>query len=1094
MPQAGIKRRRLWHIRRRILRGVIWLSVILLIGRVLYGQTGKRILRPLALRQIKQLAGGNVSVGRVEFHGPGTVVIHDVIIGPPPEQFDRQMLTARTVRAEFSLLSFLRFRPRFRRIVLTGAYAHIQYDRDLGRWNMSCLNITHAARAGARLPEIILADGVIRLSTIRDGDSKTHIIVGVEATFASVPKDRGAYGFFVKVNNDMTAFAGSYLRGKWRSGPTGSVVLNEGRIIMGRSPVFGNTWSIRDLELEVEYDQKEILLRKLQWRTGPKSRGSIQGVISDYRGQGVCALRIDLDDWFLTDQPTDEALVYSRDMLELLGEDIGGFFEMFCPTGTIGVDLSVSGRLSDMSLSALTGEVYLDDVSVCCAKFPYPLEHITGTIEIPRSRDPADILLRDLRCRRGRVNMVISGSAVNADGDWGYDIRLSSDNMRFDETLYEALDDRQKSLWRTFSPTGNSKIDFRLRREPGGAVETRLVVDLDGAGALYEHFPYPLENLTGKVSVRHDRITLENIVSRYQTDNRLITLNGNIVGIASDRPRFNIVIDANSVPVDATLRAALPEKQRRFYEHFDLDAVTDSTITVFPNEVGRRPVEYIAKVRIHDASMVYRDFPVPMTDVDVDAELTADVIVLKKMTARSGSGQIAISGRIHTTTDDAGGPGYCLSINADQLELDEDWLSRLPGQAARAAAKLRPRGRINITGNINANWQGAGCPEFGLSIDCLGNSFCVGESARSLRNVTGHIEITGRDIRLKNFRIPGMVLDEKLAKELPRDIRRFYEAVSPDGVIDLNIDEGRFSRDAQGRGGIDLAGNAVLVDCGFGDTGGVRATGGVLDFKVSYRPDEGLTAAGAEMSAASLVIRNRTLTDVHLAVDYNPTDRIFTGRDFSARYHGGRISGDVGIVRDENGRPCYRLEMVFDGVEFGGMMSDGISTPNGRILSGDRGLLGGSINLRGVIGQPDSNTGRVNISVRDMQLARRSLLGKIIAAIQLDEPTDYIFSEMSVDAFVRGSDLVFQEVYMWGDSSVLRGTGLVDLRSDAVDLEFASYGSVRTSRPSFLETLARGLGPAVIKVEVSGSVERPDIATTTLPALTAPLGILGDGS
>jgi len=71
------------------------------------------------------------------------------------------------------------------------------------------------------------------------------------------------------------------------------------------------------------------------------------------------------------------------------------------------------------------------------------------------------------------------------------------------------------------------------------------------------------------------------------------------------------------------------------------------------------------------------------------------------------------------------------------------------------------------------------------------------------------------------------------------------------------------------------------------------------------------------------------------------------------------------------------------------------------------------------------------------------------------------------------------------------GKGLVDLEQNAVDLEFRSYGSVMTSDPSFFETLARGLGAAVMRVKVSGSVDEPHIVTTPLPVLSGPLELLG---
>ncbi len=1088
MPRNG-KIRRLFHIRHRFLRRVMWLCIVLLIGRILYGQIGNRVLRPVALRQIRLLGGDDVSMGTVEFTGGGTVVINNLNIRPPVKSFDKQMLTARTVETRFSLLSILTFRPRLKQITLTGAYINAQYDRDLRLWNMSDLNVT---QGDVKPPVIVLANSTVRFSTIKDNETRTHIIVGIDGDFASISGTQGAYGFYVKVNDDLDlAFKGSYLRGVWRSGPVGSVVLNEGCILMGKSPVLGNVWSIRDLAAEVEYDQREIICKRLQWRTGAKSRGSIQGVISNYTDQAEYSLRIDLDDWFFTPKPTGNALFYSKDVLELLGRDLGEFLEMYCPEGMGGIDVRATGKLSDLSHSTCTGTIYCDDMSVCCTEFPYPLEHIVGTIQLPQSTEATDVVFENLRCSHGDVEMVISGSAFMADGKWGHNVHLSSDNMRFDETLYEALDAQQKSLWDTFSPTGNAKIDFRFGRKPGGPVEEKLVVDLDGAGALYEHFPYPLENLTGRVIVDGDQVSLKNVVSRYEGDDRLITLNGSVVGITSDSPRFNMVIDANSVPIDATLRAALPERQRRFYEHFEVDAITDSVITVFPNEVGRRPVEYIAKVRIRDASMVYRDFPVPMTDVDVDAELTADLIVLKKMTARSGSGRIEVSGHIQPATERAAKPGYCLSIRADQLQLDPEWLCKLPAQAAKAAAQLRPRGRINIAGDINIDSQKADCPEFGLVIECLGNSFHLEQLPRPVENVTGRIEITTADVRLKNFRFPNITLDEHLGKVLGHNAGEVYESFSPTGAVDLNIAEARFSRDDKDGTRIDLTGDMILFDCGFG---GVGAIDGVLGFKASYRTEVGLLSGNADVFADSLTIKGRTLTDVRAAVVYNPEDRTLVSRDFSARLYGGRISGYAEIIQPETNDLHYRIETVFDGVEFSNMMIAGPGIQAGGMLAASKGLLSGSFNLQGITGQDDSRMGRLNIGIRDMQLARRSLLGKILAAMQLNNPTDYIFSDMSVDAFVKGNDLVFQEVYMSGESSVLLGKGLIDLKNNTLDLEFSSYGSVVTSDPSFLETLARCLGSAVIKVEVYGSVDQPRIVTTPLPVLTTPFSIFGDGS
>ncbi len=412
---------------------------------------------------------------------------------------------------------------------------------------------------------------------------------------------------------------------------------------------------------------------------------------------------------------------------------------------------------------------------------------------------------------------------------------------------------------------------------------------------------------------------------------------------------------------------------------------------------------------------------------------------------------------------------------------------------SEAAAQLRPRGRINIAGDINIDSQKADCPEFRLDIECLGNSFHIEQLPRLVENVTGRIEITTANVRLKNFRVPNIALDEHLAQIFPQDAAKVYKSFSPSGAVNLNIDEARFSRDSQDRTQIDLTGKVILIDCGFGDIDRFGGMNGVLGLEASYRTGEGLLAGSADLSASGLTIKGRILTDIHAAVVYDPEDRTFVSRDFGARFYGGRISGDAEMIRQESGKMRYYIETVFDGIEFGDMMNAGRPIPEAPVPIADKGLLGGSLNFQGIMATADSRTGRLSIGVRDMQLARRSLLGKIIAAMQLNNPTDYIFSEMSVDAFVKGSNLVFQDVYMSGESTVLLGKGRIDLTNGGLDLEFTSYGSVVTSRPSFLETLARGLGGAVVRVEVHGSVDQPRIVTTHLPALTTPFSIFGDG-
>jgi hypothetical protein len=106
------------------------------------------------------------------------------------------------------------------------------------------------------------------------------------------------------------------------------------------------------------------------------------------------------------------------------------------------------------------------------------------------------------------------------------DVQITSSNMLLDEDLYKALNTEQKRLWFTFAPSGLAQVDYRLSRQPGREGKTSLTVDLLDAQAIYQHFPYPLKNLKGKVYVEPGTFELADVVSQYE--GRRITLKGHI--------------------------------------------------------------------------------------------------------------------------------------------------------------------------------------------------------------------------------------------------------------------------------------------------------------------------------------------------------------------------------------------------------------------------------------------------------------------------------------------------------------------------------------------------------------------------------------
>ncbi|MBN1818192.1 MAG: hypothetical protein JW828_12600, partial [Sedimentisphaerales bacterium] len=755
------------------------------------------------------------------------------------------------------------------------------------------------------------------------------------------------------------------------------------------------------------------------------------------------------------------------------------------PQGRGDLELSWTGRLNDLANSKLKGLVRCRDITVVNTKFPYPLEHITGLLEVTES----SLNLTNLRGRHGDVEVLVEGRSQKTPQGVERHLRLVSENMRLDEDLYKALDDRQKDLWYTFSPSGRARIDYHFRKTPDRGASAEGKVELLEVDAVFQHFPYPLTHLTGLLLLDPNRVELKDVVS--QEKDRRILLNGAVTEIQSEHPRFNIIIDANNIPIDDTLKTALPAQQREFYESFQVDATTDVRIKIFPNEVGRRPVEYIAWATIKDASLVYEKLPLPLTGVFARAKLTPDVVILEEMRGQNGEGTVHASGYIWPITDRQEQTGLCLTIQARELELKEQWLGSLPEKAAKVVEQVHPTGRVNIDAQLNRNTPPQSCLDNRVVVECLGNGLTYEQFPYPVENLTGRIILVDGRVTLEDIIVPEMVITPQLADALSGSARQFVLGLEPKGTLEVRIDHAVYEYGPDDPGRVDFGGEVRFHDCGIGRSRVVTDLNGRSSGTGRYIIGQGLLAANGIVEASTLKIKGREVTWLRADVVYDPNEGTFVSRNFGARCYDGKVLGDMTIHRPTRGGMAYALDVLFDEVAFSGLATEQMVT-SGQTSPRRPGWASGALQVRGALGSENSLMGRLSAGVTDVEVARRSLLGKVLAALQMNEPTDYMFHAVTADAYLRGSEVIFERVTMMGRSLVLEGTGRLDLESLNVHLTFKA-GRTTPEGPSFLASLAAALGSAMVKVEVRGNIDDPKIATDALPAMARPLQMFRDG-
>jgi hypothetical protein len=127
-----------------------------------------------------------------------------------------------------------------------------------------------------------------------------------------------------------------------------------------------------------------------------------------------------------------------------------------------------------------------------------------------------------------------------------------------------------------------------------------------------------------------------------------------------------------------------------------------------------------------------------------------------------------------------------------------------------------------------------------------------------------------------------------------------------------------------------------------------------------------------------------------------------------------------------------------------------------------------------------------------MRVGELSPLAKLLQVLKLTEPKDYAFDRMLVDSYIKRDTLLFEKFDLAGSAIAFYGSGQMDLQSQNIELVLTARGERLTAAdPSILQSLAEGLGIAVVRMEVNGNVYNPQVEVKTLPVIEDSLRILG---
>lgn len=369
------------------------------------------------------------------------------------------------------------------------------------------------------------------------------------------------------------------------------------------------------------------------------------------------------------------------------------------------------------------------DVAICYDLFPFPLEHLHGSM-----------LWRGESLIISNIDTMIGGRPLTLRGvidDLGPRARvkldLTAEAMPVDEGshLVQALPGDIRAIVRAFHPTGSVRGTAHIERHPPAAeapvnpldeVQVHATLDLnEGCSIRWDELPYPVRRLSGRIELNprgcvFTNMQGENGVARIAARGRVETVGRGV--FATD-----LTLRAVRLPFDQQLRESLPQTWKATWGLLNPDGtstVDAHVVAGWPGKPDRTWLK-IQVAREDEARLKLRLLPVPGTPgsdlgkwielptmQDVRGQFIFDngVVTLSQAAFAFREAQIECDrGRLHLR--ETGQFDLRLEeMSVTRLRFDSELRRIMPPRLALFAQRLDEGKPLSLRTNLSIAWSG----------------------------------------------------------------------------------------------------------------------------------------------------------------------------------------------------------------------------------------------------------------------------------------------------------------------------------------------------------------------------------------------------
>jgi hypothetical protein len=402
-------------------------------------------------------------------------------------------------------------------------------------------------------------------------------------------------------------------------------------------------------------------------------------------------------------------------------------WDLFQPSGLVGAEIDVARAVPGGPVE-LAAKVTCHDVAVNYRHFPYPLDHLRGSLTLEKRTLTVDV--QTISVGGGPLHM--TGTIEEPGPDAVVKLDITAESVPVDQTLLAAFKPDVRKVVDQFKPSGTVKAHAAVSRvpmagRPEGLVAINAEIDLsERCEITWSKLPFTVRNLTGRLELHPDHWVFRNMRGRNGQAEILASgevhkLSGFKLRNGEDPLQVHVELEARKLPFGPELRDALPEEYYKTWQIINPSGFSNVTATVDVDPDPRRPrnhthIEIVPlpessvklmvmrspqpryldpggplELRMDDVSgrFVFDDGLVTMSDVGVEFRGAP-------VRFESGTVRVEKKGRFELGVRDLWIKG---------IRIDSDLRKKMPPLMAQFAQKL-DGGIFTARGDLKIGWSG----------------------------------------------------------------------------------------------------------------------------------------------------------------------------------------------------------------------------------------------------------------------------------------------------------------------------------------------------------------------------------------------------